>query len=189
VIGRLEGRLHQVRPGEVVLDVGGVGYRVLTSLRAFSELERVKTTALWIHTHVRDDAIVLFGFPARTELEAFEKLITVAGVGPRMALAVLSGLGADDLAAAIESDDVVRLQRVPGIGRKTAERLILELRGRFGDHLSAAGGRRADVISALTNLGYSARDAERAADHALSESTADDLGEVLRVALKRLTRR
>ncbi len=188
MIGRLEGRLHHVRPGEVVLDTGGVGYRVLTTLRAFSELQRSATAALWIHTHVRDDAIVLYGFPDRAELDAFEKLITVAGVGPRTALAVLSGLSAGELGAAIESDDAVRLQRIPGIGRKTAERVVLELRGRFGEHAPVGGSRREDVVSALTNLGYSVRDAGQAADHALGETAADDLGEVLRVALKRLNR-
>ncbi len=188
MIGRLEGRLHHVRPGEVVLDAGGVGYRVLTTLRAFSELERREAGALWIHTHVRDDAIVLYGFPDQAELEAFEKLITVAGVGPRMALAVLSGLSAGELAAAIEREDAVRLQRIPGIGRKTAERLVLELRGRFEVLAAAGGGCRGDVVSALTNLGYPVRDAERAADQALAETSADDLGEMLRVALRRLNR-
>lgn len=171
-----------------MLDVDGVGYRVSTTLRAFADLQRREAAMLWIHTHVRDDAIVLFGFPERAELEAFEKLITVAGVGPRTALAVLSGLAAEELAAAIEGDDPARLQRIPGIGRKTAERLVLELRGRFGERAPAVGGPRPDVVSALTNLGYSARDAERAADHALGEAPGEDLGEILRVALKRLTR-
>lgn len=188
MIGRLEGRLFQVRPGEVVLDAGGVGYRVLTTLRGFNELEGRERAALWVHTHVREDAIVLYGFPARDELDAFERLIAVAGVGPRTALAVLSGLDPGQLASAVENADVPRLQRVPGIGRKTAERIVLELRGRLGAATAAEPDRRGDVVSALTNLGYSARDSERAAEKALADAGDAELGELLRLALKGLTR-
>jgi len=188
VIGRLEGRLHQVRPGEVILDVHGTGYRVFTSLRAVGELADGGQVTLWVHTHVREDAIVLYGFPEPAELDAFERLIAVAGVGPRTAVAVLSGLDPGQLAAAVEAGDVLRLQRVPGIGRKTAERIVLELRGRLEAGPAAATDRRADVVSALTNLGYSVRDADRAAAKALAEGGDADLGELLRRALKGLTR-
>jgi Holliday junction DNA helicase RuvA len=188
MIGRLEGRLHRVDPGTVVIDVGGVGYLVSTTLRAFQSLANNDSATLWIHTQVRDDAIVLFGFPERNELEAFEKLISVAGVGPRIALAVLSALTASELAATVESGDLARLQRTPGVGRKTAERILLELKDRL---VSAAGGtdnRRTDAVSALVNLGYSQRDATRSVDAVWTEAGDGDLGELLRLALKKLTR-
>ncbi len=177
-----------MRAGEVILDAGGVGYRVHTTLRAVRELEGTATATLWIHTHVREDAIVLYGFPDRAELDAFERLIGVAGVGPRTALAVLSGLDPAQLAAAVEAGDAPRLQRVPGIGRKTADRIVLELRGRLEAGAPAAPDRRSDVVSALTNLGYSTRDAERAAEKALADGADGELGELLRLALKGLTR-
>ena len=129
MIGRLEGRVHQVKPGEVIIDAGGVGYRVSTTLRAFHQLANAERTALWIHTNVRADAIVLFGFVEHDELGAFERLIGVAGVVPRTALAVLSALTPDELAEAVDSGDIVLLERTPGIGRKTAERIQLELKG------------------------------------------------------------
>jgi len=188
MIGRLEGRLHQVRPGEVVLQAGGVGYLVATTLRAFNDLAEAESVSLWVHTHVREDAIVLFGFPDRAELEAFQRLIAVAGVGPRTALAVLSAMTALDLAAAVEAGDTARLQRTPGVGRKTAERIVLELKGSLpGDH-ELRPDRRSDAVSALVNLGYGQRDAVRVVDHVLRKASSDDLGEVLRLALQRLTR-
>ena len=189
MIGRLEGRLHRIDPGTVLLDVGGVGYRVSTTLRFLDGLAGRDTAALWIHTQVRDDTIVLYGFPDPMELETFERLIAVAGVGPRTALAVLSGLSPSELAAAVEVGDVTRLQRTPGIGRKTAERILLELRGRL-DVLPAAGtgDARDDAVSALVNLGYGDRDARKAVDAVWGDVARDDLGEVLRLALQRLTR-
>ncbi len=131
MIGRLEGHLHRVDPGTVLISVGGVGYLVSTTLRAFQALADREDAALWIHTQVRDDAIVLFGFPDREDLEAFSKLIAVAGVGPRTALAVLSTLTADELAEVVDAGDLARLQRTPGVGRKTAERILLELKDRL----------------------------------------------------------
>lgn len=191
MIGRLEGRLLRLDPGSVIVDVGGVGYRVATTLRSVTELVPDETVVLWIHTWVREDAIVLFGFPELAELAAFERLIGVAGVGPRTALAVLSGLPPDELAAAVEAGDLVRLQRVPGIGRKTAERILLELRGRFevtGAAATATPDLRGDATSALINLGYSERDARRAVDGVLADAADSELGEVLRLALQHLNR-
>jgi Holliday junction DNA helicase RuvA len=188
MIGRLEGRLHRVDPGTVLIDVGGVGYLVSTTLRAFQALAGREEAALWIHTQVRDDAIDLFGFPERDELEAFSKLIAVAGVGPRTALAVLSGLTAGDLAEAVETSDLARLQRTPGVGRKTAERILLELKDRLVPSTSGRGDRRGDAVSALINLGYSQRDALRAVNAVWSEAADADLGELLRLALQKLTR-
>ena len=188
MIGWLEGRLQQVDPGTVLIDVKGVGYLVSTTLRAFQSLAGRKNAALWIHTQVRDDAIVLFGFPEREELEAFSKLIAVAGVGPRTALAVLSTLTANELAQVVDSGDLARLQRTPGVGRKTAERILLELKDRLVAVSPGAGDRRGDAVSALVNLGYSQRDAHRSVDAVWSEASGQDIGELLRLALKKLTR-
>jgi Holliday junction DNA helicase RuvA len=186
MIGRIEGRLSQVRPGEVIVDTGGVGYLVRTTLRAFDELSRAETAALWIHTLVREDAIVLYGFADRDELEAFERLIAIAGVGPRTALAVLSSLPPGELARAVEAGDLVRIQRTPGVGRKTAERILLELKGRLKIAAQAVPDARADAVSALTNLGYPQREAARAVDQVLAETKIDDFGELLRRVLQRL---
>jgi Holliday junction DNA helicase RuvA len=188
MIGRLEGRLDRVDPGTVLIDVGGVGYLVTTTLRAFQALAGRDETALWIHTQVRDDAIILYGFPERDDLEAFTELIAVAGVGPRTALAVLSGLTADELAEAVEASDLARLQRAPGVGRKTAERILLELKGRLVAATPGRGDRRGDAVSALVNLGYSQRDALRSVEAVWSKAADGDLGELLRLALQKLTR-
>lgn len=188
MIGRLEGRLHRVDPGTVLIDVGGVGYLVSTTLRAFQDLTEDKTIVLWIHTQVRDDAIVLFGFPDREELEAFSKLIAVAGVGPRTALGVLSALTAAELAQTVEAGDRARLQRSPGVGKKTAERILLELKDRLSTTAPATADRRGDAVSALMNLGYSQRDAQRTIDAVLADCADGDIGELLRLALQNLTR-
>lgn len=192
MIGRLTGELHQVDPGTVLVDVGGVGYLVSITLRAFDRLAGEARASLWIHTLVRDDAIVLYGFPQRAELAAFEQLIGVAGVGPRTALAVLSALSVTELAAAVEGGDRGLLERTPGVGRKTAERILLELRGRLDTTGVAAAGapsdRAADAVSALVNLGYPERAARGAVEQALGEAAGDELGEILRLALRRLTR-
>jgi Holliday junction DNA helicase RuvA len=192
MIGRLEGQLHHLSPGEVVVDAGGVGYLVATTLRAYQALAGAARAVLWVHTQVRDDAIVLYGFPERAELVAFERLIAVAGVGPRTALAVLSALSPDDLAAAVEGGNSGLLQRAPGVGKKTADRIVLELRGRLGAAPQPAGTAEGDAVSALVNLGYNERDALRAVQKILAErrdaGLGGDLGEVLRLALRSLTR-
>jgi Holliday junction DNA helicase RuvA len=171
-----------------LIDVGGVGYLVSTTLRAFQALASREEAGLWIHTQVRDDAIVLFGFPDREELEAFSKLIAVAGVGPRTALAVLSTLTSDELAEVVDAGDLARLQRTPGVGRKTAERILLELKDRLVAASPRGGDRREDAVSALVNLGYSQRDAVRSVDAVWSDAEGADLGELLRLALQKLTR-
>lgn len=188
MIGRLEGRLHRVEPGTVLIDVGGVGYEVATTLRVFDQLKDGDRAVFWIHTQVRDDAIVLFGFPDRSDLDAFEKLISVAGVGPRTALGVLSALTATDLAQAVEQGNVALLQRSPGVGRKTADRILLELKDRLGPAASSPDTVRGDAVSALVNLGYSQRDAARAVDAVSAEAAGKDLGDLLRLALQTLTR-
>jgi Holliday junction DNA helicase RuvA len=188
MIGRLEGRLHRVGLGTVLIDAGGVGYQVATTLRALQDAADDDRVVLWIHTQVRDDAIVLFGFPERAELDAFEKLIAVAGVGPRTALGVLSAMTAPELAEAVGRGDLARLQRSPGVGRKTAERIVLELKDRLGPAAASSGDLREDAASALVNLGYSQRDAARAVEAVWSEAGEREVGEVLRLALQRLMR-
>lgn len=187
MIGRLEGRLFRVRPGEVIVDAGGVGYRLSVSLRAFETLAAAERAALWVHTWVREDQISLFGFLDQAELEVFERLITVAGVGPRTALAALSSMSSEEISGAVESGDVDRLVRVPGIGKKTAERIVLELKGTLGPVAGEMIDTVSDAISALVNLGYSEKEARRAVD-TVTEDADGSLPETLRLALKALNR-
>jgi len=188
MIGRLEGHLQLVDPGTVIIDAGGVGYLVSITLCAFQQVSGHERAALWIHTRVKDDAIELYGFPEKPELEAFQRLIGVAGVGPRTALAVLSSLTPGELADAVESGDAPRLQKTPGVGKKTAQRIVLELKGRLEEVAAGVGGQRSDAVSALVNLGYPHRDAQRVVDAVLAECVGEDITEVLRLALQQLTR-
>jgi len=187
VIGRLEGRLFLLRPGEVVIDAGGTGYRVAVSLRTFEALSGERECALWIHTSVRADQIALYGFLETAELELFERLIGIAGVGPRTALGALSALSPEELAVAVESADTRRLCKVPGIGKKTADRIVLELKGVLEAALEPPDDAQADAISALVNLGYSERDARKAVE-AAGTGPGTPLPEILRLALKTLNR-
>jgi Holliday junction DNA helicase RuvA len=189
MIGRLEGRLQLVDPGTVLVEAGGVGYLVSITLRAFQQLSGRDRTALWVRTRLKDDAIELYGFPERAELDAFDRLISVAGVGPRTAMAVLSGLTTAELAEAVDSSDVARLQKTPGVGKKTAQRIVLELKGRLDEVVVGAGGdQRGDAVSALINLGYPQREARRAVDAVLDDAAEQEIAEILRLALQRLTR-
>lgn len=196
MIGFLRGVLLQKSPHEVLLDVGGVGYRVLVPISTFCRLGDVGAQAqLLIHTHVREDQLALYGFATPVEIELFEKLIGVSGVGPKVALGVLSGIEADDLVHALRANDVVRLTRVPGIGKKTAERLILELKDKLQHfHTESAAPpplspKRDDLLSALANLGYSPAEAERAATESLRAKPDASLGDLLRDALRAISRR
>lgn len=208
MIGRLRGEVLECTPGEVVLDVAGVGYRVRVPLSTYYVIaaRADRNAALLIHTHVREDTLALFGFATAAERAAFERLLGIAGVGPRMALAVLSGIDTQELDRAVLDGDRARLERIPGIGRKTAERILLELRGREvsarrprGDPdtgspppergADAAADLREDAISALVNLGYSADAASKAVEAARADAGEDaQLQIVLRRALQRLLR-
>ena len=193
MIAHLRGRLAEKEPGRLVIDVGGVGYEVHVPLPTFSEVgEPGANVSLRIHTHVREDTLALFGFASRLELELFERLIGVNGVGPKLALAVLSGIEPRDLVQAVRRGEHARLNAVPGVGRKTAERIGLELK----DKLPAADGAgpsppgpdgdlRGDVLSALVNLGYQRPVAERAAAAAL-RGGHDGFEATLRAALREL---
>jgi Holliday junction DNA helicase RuvA len=206
MIGRLSGIIAASRPDEVIVDVAGVGYRVHIPLSTFYRLVNVASpVTLHIHTHVREEAIQLFGFWTEEERAAFQRLIAVSGIGPKIALAVLSGIDVGDLERAVRDGDRVVLERIPGIGRKTAERVMLELRsrptprpGRKSPASSAGGpavsgvpasGPDNDAVSALVHLGYSddaAYDAIAAARRTLgAEAPIEGL---LRAALRSLVR-
>lgn len=201
MIGRLTGAVVECTPEFLILDVQGVGYRLRVALSTFYELnEQVgKTATLFVHTHVREDTFQLFGFMEQTEQACFETLISISGVGPRLALAILSGIGVDELRETVDAQDRVRLQKIPGVGRKTAERVLLELRDRLkpapgapGSRTAARGpktvGPRDDVISALVNLGYSGDRAERAVDRVLeAEPGLDSIETLLRQSLSGMT--
>ena len=188
MIGHLDGRILDLQPGLVLLEAGGVGYEVHLPVSAHPFLAGRERATLFVHTHVREDQLALYGFPSRRERDTFRALIAVSGVGPRTALALLSGLTPDDLASAIEGEQWRRLASVPGIGRRTAERLIVELKGKLAGALTAAAGTaRGDAVSALTNLGYSARTAEEAVGELLRSSPQMELAELLRRALAALS--
>jgi Holliday junction DNA helicase RuvA len=196
VIAHLAGRVLRKSPQEVVVDVGGVGYRVTIPLSTFYRLgAEGEPTALRVHTHVREETIALFGFLTSVEHELFEKLIGVAGVGPKLAVNILSGIESDDLVAALRSGDLARLTRIPGVGRKTAERLVLELKDKMpaATAVTAApaadgGAERDDVLSALVHLGYSRAEAERAVERAARDGGERRFEELLRHALRALSR-
>jgi Holliday junction DNA helicase RuvA len=197
VIGHLQGTILRSRPEQVVLDVGGVGYTVRVPLSTFYELERAGAgarVALHIHTHVREDDLALYGFWTERELEIFEKLIAVSGIGPRLAQVVLSGMSSDDLLAALAAGDVARLTTIPGVGKKTAERMVVELRDRvraMAEQLPAERRPVAvedDLLAALVNLGYKESAAERAVGQVRQDNPGAAFHELLRLALKKLSR-
>ena len=169
MIGHLRGRLLEKRPNHVLLDVQGVGYAVNIPVSTYYQLpDPPAETRLYIHTYVREDALALYGFLTEAEKGVFEKLMSVSGIGPKLAVSILSGLELPDLVAAIRQGDLVKLTHIPGVGRKTAERVVLELRDKLGAAAAAASapGRytpaQDDALSALLNLGYQRAAAERA---------------------------
>ncbi len=194
MIAHLRGRLIAKHPNQAIIDTGGVGYDVVISVPTFSELPAAGSeVALHIHTHVREDAIALFGFLRAEEKQLFEKLIAVSGIGPKLAITILSGMAAAEMVSAIRSNDVTRLTRIPGIGKKTAERMVLELRDKlegFGAAPAAAAMTAAeeDVLSALMNLGYARPAAERAVAAAASAGKAAGFDALFREALGALSK-
>ena len=196
MIAFLRGRLQEKHPNRVVIDVNGVGYDVHVPLSSFYGMaEPGAEIALRVHTHVREDVIALFGFGSTLELQLFERLIAVTGIGPRLALAVLSGIEPPDLIQAVQRGDVTRLTAIPGVGKKTAERIALELKDRLAKLEPApqagpagAASMRDDLLSALLNLGYHRPAAEKAIDAALAGEPGALFEVVLRHALRRLSR-
>ncbi|TIC86230.1 Holliday junction branch migration protein RuvA [Crenobacter intestini] len=194
MIGRLSGTLVEKQPPQIVIDAGGVGYEVDVPMNTFYQLPATGSpVSLFTHLVVREDAHLLFGFASRDEREAFRRLIKVSGVGARIALAILSGMTCDELAVAVAAEDIKRLSAVPGIGKKTAERLVLELRGKLatGALLATPGGlplattpdEKSDIVSALLALGYN----EKEAAAAVKPLPADvGVSDGVRLALKNL---
>jgi holliday junction DNA helicase RuvA len=199
VIAFLRGRLIEKHPNRVIVDVQGVGYEAHVPLSTFYQVgETGADIALRVHTHVREDTLALFGFVTALEQQIFERLIGVSGVGPKLALAVLSGLEPEDLVSAIRASDIARLTAIPGIGRKTAERISLELKDRLPAVTAGAPGERAatpaddlrdDALSALLNLGYHRGLAEKALDAALAAlGPTPGFETIFRETLKRLSK-
>ncbi len=198
MIAQLKGSLLRKQPQEVVVDVAGVGYRVLIPVSTFYRLgDEGSAVSLRIHTHVRDDAFVLFGFADAREQTLFERLIQVAGVGPKLALNILSGIEVPELVDAIRSDDLPRLTRIPGVGKKTAERILVETRDKLGSLAAGpepavpapTGKMEQDLLSALANLGYSRPEVKRGVERALREQPDGRFEDLLRHALGALSGR
>ncbi len=205
MIAHLSGTLLSKQATTVIVDVSGVGYEVNIPLSTFYDLEDLGSTVqLRIYTHVREDAIQLFGFKTARERELFLKIISVTGIGPKLGITLLSGMSADEMIASIRTNNLARLTLIPGVGRKTAERLIMELREKVAELSSAQleeelGAKpeaseltedavRADALSALTNLGYQRSAAEKAIDAALGEGGDVTVESILRRGLKKLAR-
>jgi holliday junction DNA helicase RuvA len=198
MIAQIRGRLLEKHPNRVIVDVHGVGYEAQVPLSTFYDLpEAGSDVSLRTHTHVREDALALYGFATLMELQLFERLIGVSGIGPKLALAVLSGIEPADLVTAVRLGDVARLTAIPGVGKKTAERIGLELKDKMAAFVSpavpaggAAGGDslRTDVLSALINLGYHRPLAERALDAALASAGSGTFEHTLKQALRELAR-
>jgi Holliday junction DNA helicase RuvA len=194
MIAQLRGTLDDKRPNQVLVDVGGVGYLVHIPLSTFYALGDLHSNVtLLIHTQVREDAISLYGFLSAREKHLFELLISASGVGPVLALKILSGMSVDDLVPAVRSGDLARLTRIPGVGRKTAERMIVELRDKLAATQapkpvtsSVTTGYEDEVVFALTNMGYDRSVAAKAVETVQSNGKADDFEPLLRASLHHL---
>ena len=193
MIGFLNGSIISIKPTKLLLDVNGVGYLVNISINTFENISDKKEISLHIYTSVKEDSITLFGFYSETEKEMFELLISVSGIGPKLALNVLSGIQVDDLKTAIEAGNISRIVAIPGVGRKTAERVVLELRSKVdkiikmesrGDSYSI----KSEAVSALTTLGYNYKTAESAVRDILSSAKDISLEELIKKALGNLNK-
>jgi len=193
MIAHLRGKLIAKHPNQAIVEAGGVGYDVAITIPTFSDLPAVgNDVALYIHTHVREDAIALFGFLRADEKQLFEKLITVSGIGPKLAITILSGMPTPEMVGAIRANDHAQLTRIPGIGKKTAERMCVELRDKlegFGapQPVVAVSAVEEDVISALTNLGYQRALAEKAVARAVAQAGRENFDRIFRAALGVMT--
>jgi Holliday junction DNA helicase RuvA len=196
MIGHLRGRILEKRPNQVILEVQGVGYDVNIPVSTFYQLpDPPAEVQLHIHTHVREDALALYGFRTLSEKKVFEKLMSVSGIGPRLAVTILSGLEVHDLVPAIRGNDLAKLTHIPGVGRKTAERIVLELRDKLqdveGERPASAAGlspEQDDVLSALLNLGYQRAAAEKAVSRAAEQERGAPFDVLLKRALQLLVK-
>jgi holliday junction DNA helicase RuvA len=198
MIAQLRGTLADKRPNQLIVEVGGVGYLVNIPLSTFYALGGLREeVSLLVHTHVREDSLALYGFLTAREKHLFEMLISTSGVGPALALKILSGMSADELEPAIREGDIARLTRIPGVGKKTAERIVVEMRDKLAAAESGAlptsattasqGGVAGEVVSALLNLGCDSRAAESAVDRAGRDGGARDFDALLSAALLELS--
>lgn len=193
MIGYLSGKLLIKKPTQLLIDVNGVGYEVAISLMTFERIGDSAEASLFIHTNVSQDAITLFGFISEDEREMFRLLISVSGVGPKTALALLSAIRVDELRFAIETGDTHRIHAAPGIGKKTADRLVLELKGKVSSIQSSSTtmfsqrGARAEALTALITLGFNQKTAEKVVGALCDENPAATVEEVVKQALKKLT--
>lgn len=197
MIGFLRGKVLRSAPDLVLLDVRDVGYRVQVTVPTYAAIERTVATEgedaaveLFVHTHAREDELSLFGFWTEDERELFERLIAVSGIGPKLARVVLSGMAPDDLRRALSAGDAARLATIPGVGKKTAQRMILELKDKVkapADAPAVTGGDE-DLVTALINLGYKRNVAQKAVAASRDETPEASSEELLRGALKRLSR-
>ena len=187
MIGSLKGILVSKSATDVLLDVSGVGYQVSVPLNTLSELPETGTKAfLYVYTHVREDAIQLFGFLTQEDKRIFTTLLSITGIGPRVALNIISGISHDDFLKAVESEDITLLTRVPGLGKKTAHRIVLELKGKLPRLEEPTDRLFDDALSALVNLGYRKTEAIKALEQA-RKVKSDDIESLLRESLKYLT--
>lgn len=193
MIGFLRGKIISTRPTKILLDVNGVGYAVNISIHTFENINGKEDASLFIYTNVKEDSITLYGFSSEAEKEMFELLISINGIGPKIALSILSGIRIDDLKNAIRNADVNRITAVPGIGRKTAERLVLELKSKV-DNIPGEGtveipfSIKNEAVAALTTLGYNAKLAEKVVRDILSDEPGAALEELIKKALSSLNR-
>jgi Holliday junction DNA helicase RuvA len=196
MIAQLRGTLADKRPNQVLVDVGGVGYLVHIPVSTFYALGDLHSNVtLLIHTQVREDAISLYGFLSSREKHLFELLISASGVGPVLALKILSGMSVDDLVPAVRSGDIIRLTRIPGVGKKTAERMVVELRDKLAAMETPESSRQpmvttgaaSDVVSALLNLGYDQHAAEQAVERAGKNGAPESFEALLRATLQQLS--
>jgi Holliday junction DNA helicase RuvA len=193
MIGFLTGKIISSKPTQILLDVNGVGYKVKISINTFEKLTGKSTVSLYIYTNVKEDSITLFGFYSEAEKEMFELLISISGVGPKSALSLLSGISTDDLKQAIITNNIERIVAVPGIGRKTAERLILELKNKVRDIKEegitpAKPSAHKEAIAALTTLGYNLVSSEKAVNKILAEFPEYSIEELIKRTLKELNK-
>jgi holliday junction DNA helicase RuvA len=203
LIAHLTGKLIQKQPNLVIVDVGGVGYELSVPLSTFYDLgDAGAEVALRVYTHVREDALQLFGFRTEREKKLFLLLTSVSGIGPKLAITILSGMSAEELIPAIRGNDLARLVAIPGVGKKTAERLVVELKDKMTalstpemeEQYSVAAGPasqavlRDDIVSALVNLGYQKAAAEKAVTVTLKESPSANFSELIKLSLRKLSR-
>lgn len=206
MIAHLSGTLLSKQPNSVIVDVGGVGYELIIPVSTFYELEATgANTQLRVYTHVREEALQLYGFKTARERELFLQIISVSGIGPKIAITLLSGMGANEIIASIRTNNLARLTSIPGVGRKTAERLVMELRDKITalsspaleEEFAGEGGQRAgsspdairdDALSALLNLGYQKTAAEKAIKAAIDEGGDLSVELILRRGLRSLSR-